>query len=359
MFALTPSLAFPFLTAFTRFSPPPPLHTFLRTTGYRLRPPQPKAHVPRVTSAQSRVIASDQAQPHQAATVLCEKRPGSTPTIVLGGFVPDSTEQVFLVRSFLLRRGSVYYLNYPRSGFSLDLLCAQLDDLVLELHAFHGQRPVLLGVSFGAGLVLEWLRRQRRAHAEDRCAGVVLISPVACTADIVDPSAAKPTTLLGRALKPFLDAHHPVENSALERSRVIFSKMFEAGAHNKASLRSLLSTSELRHLRAAVLDSIKSLSRQGAAERVAALRHFSPLSPWDNPSRPLSLAPALVLFAEKEDAVLTSASPTRNALETALPVFFRTADRKSSAAARARFNTRLSSFTTSSSCLRSRSFTAR
>ena len=322
MFAFTPSFSFPLIAAFTRFSPPPPLHTFLRSTGYRLRPPRPEPHLPRFTPAQARVLSYGQAQPHQGASVLCEKRPGPTPTIVLGGFVPDATEQVFLLRGFFLRQGSVYYLNYPRSGFSLDLLCAQLDDLVLELHVFHGQRPVLLGVSFGAGLVLEWLRRSRLSHRVDRCAGVILVSPVACTADIVDPAVAKPATLLGRALKPFLESGGRIEASALEKSRLIFTKMFEAGAQNKASLRSLMSAGELLRLRAAVLSSISKLDSRGACERVAALREIPPLSPWSDSPRPLSEAPALILFAEKEDAVLAPRSPTRAALEETLPVFF-------------------------------------
>src|SRR6185436_14842903 len=116
-----------------------------------------------VTRAQDDVLARNLAGPRQSATLLREHRFGATPTMVLGGFVPDSTEQVYLLRGFLLRHGSVYYFNYPRGGFSPELICAQLDDLVEELSLIHGQRPVVFAVSFGVGLVLEWLRRTRAA----------------------------------------------------------------------------------------------------------------------------------------------------------------------------------------------------
>lgn len=320
--ALTLSPAWSAFTAFARFAPPRPLQTFLRTTGYKLRPPRPLPHPPQVTRAQAALLAAGQAAPHQLATLLCEKRGGPFPTIVLGGFVPDATEQVFLLRGFLLRHGSVYYFNYPRAGFSLDLFCAQLDDLVTELNAIHGQRPVIFGVSFGAGLALEWLRRSRLARRPDGSAGFILVSPVACAADVVAPGAAKPSTLLGRALKPFLDAGAHMDPRAIEKSRVIFTKMFEAGAQNKASLLALMSGDELRALRAGVLGAIQSIESAGACERVAAMSQMTPLSAWDDSPRPLSEAPVLVLYAEKENSVLTENSPTRAALETAMPAFF-------------------------------------
>ena len=320
--ALTLSPALSVLAAFTRFTPPQPVHTFLRTTGYKLRPPRPLPHTPSRTHARDAVLAAGTAGPHQLGTLLVEKRPGLVPTIVLGGFVPDATEQVFLLRGFLLKHGSVYYLNYPRTGFSLDLICAQLDDLVAELNSVHGQRPVLFGVSFGAGLILEWLRRTRLAGRTHALGGTVLVSPVACAADIVAPDEPKPTTLIGRALKPFLDSGGNVAPGVIEKARVIFTKMFEAGAQNQASLRALMSVAELRHLHAHVIAAIQSIDFTGACERLSALRQLPALSAWDGGPRPLSLAPTLVLYAEKEGAVLHERSPTRAALATTLSAFF-------------------------------------
>jgi pimeloyl-ACP methyl ester carboxylesterase len=318
---LTPALSL--LAALTRFSPAQPVHTFFRATGYRLRPPRPVPHTPVVTQAQSAVLARGEAAPHQRATLLCERRFGNTPTIVLGGFVPDATEQVFLLRGYFLRRGSVYYLNYPRGGFSPALICAQLDDLVEELSRRHGQRPVVFGVSFGAGLALDWLRRARAAGLTPDIAGLVLVSPVACAADIVVPGEAKASTLIGRALKPYLDSGATVGPEVIDRSRTIFAKMFEAGAQNREALRSLMTVPELHQLRDRVLAAIQSIDARGACERVNALRDMPPLSPWNLAGQlPLTAAPTLVLYAEKETAVIAAGSPTRLAFESALRSFF-------------------------------------
>ena len=317
------SPAFSALAALARFSPPQPVQTFFRSAAYTLRPPRPRPHRCAVTRAQDALLARGLAEPRQRAVLLREHRFGTVPTIVLGGFVPDSTEQVFLLRGFLLRHGSVYYFNYARGGFSPGLMCAQLDDLVEELNAIHGQRPVIFAVSFGAGLAVEWLRRARGAGRSPDLAGLVLVSPVACVADIVTPGEPKPSTLIGRALKPHLDAGASPESGVIEKSRTIFAKMFEAGAQNREALRALMTGGELRNLRSRVLGAIQQIDTTGACERVQALRDMPPLSAWASPAPlPLSDAPALVLYAEKESAALAASSPTRAAFESTLDAFF-------------------------------------
>lgn len=322
--ALSLAPAFSLLAAFGRVSPAQPLRTLFRTTGYKLRPPRPVPHSPRVSTSQDAVLASGAAGPHQVATLLCELRKGPVPTIVLGGFVPDATEQVFLLRGSLLSRGSVYYLNYPRQGFSANLLFAQLDDLVDELARLHGTPPVIFSVSFGAGLVLEWLRRHRLAGRTLPLAGTVFISPIGCMDDLIAPGEAKPSTLLGRAVKPYLDSTDgTVDSRLIEKSRTIFTRMFGAGAQNKAALLSLMSPSELQALHAAVMDTIARVDAHGACERMTALRGFSfPSGCGELHLPPLSSAPALVLFAEAEDSVIDSGSPTRTALTTRCRRFF-------------------------------------
>jgi pimeloyl-ACP methyl ester carboxylesterase len=247
--------------------------------------------------------------------LLVEPRSGSLPTIVLGGFVPDSTEQAFLVRSVALRRGSVYYLNYPRSGFSVDMICAQLDDLVSDLALRRGQPPVILGVSFGAGLALEWMRRNR-AGGQRELAGLVLVSPVACAADILDPNRPKATTLLGRALQPYFQPSTRADAALIEKSRTMFVRMFESGAQNRDSLRTLLTAEELDGLRRSVLTSLHAIDLAGARERVEALCRLEQPGESGSSVRPLTRAPALILYAEKESAVLTDNSPTRRLFET-------------------------------------------
>ncbi|HEY1107151.1 MAG TPA: hypothetical protein VGE76_00920, partial [Opitutaceae bacterium] len=170
----------------------------MRTTEERFRPPRVAIHLAAVKRAQERVLPLGDESVQRRATVLHTPGAGRVPTIVLGGFVPDASEQIFLLRRFLLRSGDLYCLNYPTEGFSLDVLCAQLDDLAEEL-SLAGTPPMIFAVSFGAGVVLEWLRRARGEGRQVPVAGVILVSPVTCTADVTAPGALKPSTLLGRA----------------------------------------------------------------------------------------------------------------------------------------------------------------
>ncbi|MBS0631669.1 MAG: alpha/beta hydrolase [Verrucomicrobia bacterium] len=319
--ALSFAPAVSLLAAFQRVSPVTPLRTFMRATEEHFNPSRLAPHTPQVRHAQDAVFAAGATGPHQLCHVLREPGRGRTPTIVLGGFVPESTEQVFLLRRFLLRSGDVYYINYPRNGFSLDLLCAQLDDLVEELTA-KKQPPVLFSVSFGGGLVLEWLRRARLAGRNPALAGNVLVSPVACVADLIAPGAAKPATLLGRAVKPWLGTGE-VREETVEKSRVIFTRMFEAGAQNKASLRLLMTRAELNRLYAGVMGAIRGINAAGACERVRSLAGMAAPTAYFQPGLlPLTAAPTLIMYAEREETVLDPGSPTRFALTSATQAYF-------------------------------------
>ncbi len=312
----------PAISLFSALSAVPlrPLQTLVRTTEDRFRPAKPQLHRPAVLHAQNAARQRGEAADLRA-TVLREPGDGRVPTIVLGGLVPDATEQVFLLRRFLLRSGDIYYVNYPRDGFSLDLLCAQLDDLVAEL-VERNQPPVVFAVSFGAGIVLEWLRRSRGENREQLLSGLVLVSPVTCVPDLISPQAPKPATLLGRALKPYLDSAE-VPAAAIEKSRALFLRMFEAGAQNKQALRLLMTKAEAERLREAVVGTIRSVTTDGARQRVQALATMRPPTEYFSPHLlPLTQAPALVLFAECEDAVLDPAAPVRFALERAAGAYF-------------------------------------
>ncbi len=306
-----------------RLAPPQRFRTLWRAGGYRLRPPRPVPFAPILRPRQDSLLARGAAGPHQLAALLHEARSGPLPTIVLGGFVPDATEAVFLLRGALLRCGSLYYFNYPRRGFSTDLLLAQLSDLVDELTLVHRRPPVILAVSFGAGLLLEWLRRERPDPARRSLRGLVLISPVACVEDLLPRGETKPGTLLGRALQPYLDEGIAVAPGVIERSRTIFQKMFEAGAQNREALRAILGREELLHLRSAVMHSIREIDFRGACERVQSLRQLAGPAAEPGPEgRPLTAAPTLILYAEKESAVLAERSPTRAVLERAPRAWF-------------------------------------
>jgi hypothetical protein len=320
---LSLSPALDLLVQFSQLPPALSIRTFIRSTGYRLRPPRPVPFSPAVRHAQEAVLERGAAELRQRSSILCEQRAGGIPTIVLGGFVPDAIEQVYLLRGRLLKYGSLYYFNYSHHGFSVDLFCAQLDDLVEELVTLHGQQPVLFTVSFGCGLLLEWLRRRRLAGRPPALGGMILVSPVACVEDLLEPGTAKPTTLLGRALKPYIEARGTVSQAIIEKSRAVFTKMFEAGAQNRETLHTLMTKGELERLRNGVLGTIRSIDAAGACERVQALSGMPAPAGYFSPGiLPLSDAPALVLYAEKEASVITPDSPTRFALERAPRAYF-------------------------------------
>jgi pimeloyl-ACP methyl ester carboxylesterase len=108
--------------------------------------------------------------------VLREKGAGAMPTIVIGGFVPDATETVEFQRPLLRRYGSIYYLNYPRNGFSAEVFSAQLADLIDDIHA-RGMKPLIMSVSFGSGILLHFLKHAPE-NIHEKIRGLVLASPV-------------------------------------------------------------------------------------------------------------------------------------------------------------------------------------
>ncbi len=286
-------------------------------------PSLPYTFKPSVTRARDVALSGGKAEVRQLATILCEDGPGDHPTIVLGGFVPDSTEQVFLLRRMLFQCGSIYYFNYSRRGFSLELLCAQLDDLVEELTVLRGKRPVIFTVSFGAGLLVEWLRRGQSMQLRVDIAGTIMVSPVACVGDVLNPAESKLTTLTARALKPYFDPPGERNPLVVERSQAIFSKMFNAGAQNRDALLGLMNADEMGRFLEAVIASIKGLDFAGASERVRALSQFVEPDEWSAPDfSVLTEVPTLILYAENEGTVLMGNSPTRTALSRDLLRFF-------------------------------------
>jgi hypothetical protein len=143
-----------------------------------------------------------------------------------------------------------------------------------------------------------------------------MISPVAGVEDLLSPGEARPGTLLGRAIQPYLEPGATVDGRLIERSRAIFRKMFEAGAQNKEVPGAILSQDELRHLRTAVLATLQAIDFRGACERVQSLRQLRALSVGPGAgARPLTDVPTLILYAEKESSVLAERSPTRFAFE--------------------------------------------
>jgi pimeloyl-ACP methyl ester carboxylesterase len=232
-----------------------------------------------------------------------EKGIGSYPTIVLGGFVPDSTESVEFQRSILRHHGSIYFLNYPRNGFCCDMLAAQLEDLIFDLRK-KGQRPLLMGISFGCGLLTSFLRKASEA-VHEQIRGLVLISPVICTDDLIRPAGEKRDGIrfLESNLKKIVSTDPAKEEDLekqIERSRRCFHALFTAGAENRQ-----LSVQHLA-IRNKIMDVINKTPSRGGFERVVALRDFS----FPRLGSSVFAGPVLTLMAENELDIMVPSSPT-------------------------------------------------
>ncbi|MHC1698678.1 MAG: alpha/beta hydrolase [Geobacteraceae bacterium] len=234
--------------------------------------------------------------------IFREKGNGSTPTIVIAGFVPDATEVVEFQRPFLKTYGDIYYLNYPRTGFSSEMFMAQLADLIEEINN-RGEGPILFSISFGCGLTARFLRGKVVSEAKIR--GIVMVSPVLCTEDLVRPHGDKKggVRLIESNLRRILKAESGKAEDVtrqVERARRCFQSLFEAGAENR--------TLTHRHLsiRRKIMEVIALTTATGAYERVNALKEF----PVPDTSEPIFTGQLLTLLAEMEDNMLVPTSPS-------------------------------------------------
>ncbi|HTP67134.1 MAG TPA: alpha/beta hydrolase [Geobacteraceae bacterium] len=239
--------------------------------------------------------------------IFKEKGVGNVPTIVVGGFVPDATEAVEFQRPLFKNYGSIYYINFSRNGFSAEMFYAQLADLIEDINN-RGKKPVLFGISFGCGLIREFLQ----SLANDlslRIRGVIMASPVLCTEDLVRAEREKGSgvRMLESNLKRILKSDPTREDDVsrqIERARRCFQSLFEAGAENRALNHRHLS------IRKKIMDAVAKTPALGGYQRVMALKVFSP--PVED--QPIFEGPSLVLLAEGEEDILVPASPTLTAL---------------------------------------------
>ncbi|MEI6209458.1 MAG: hypothetical protein WCP20_21975 [Desulfuromonadales bacterium] len=280
----------------------PMVSAFTAAAGF-MRGISIKRYAPKSRRREFAVLEQNQDSYRTRCQIFREKGPGNVPTIVLGGFVPDATETVEFQRALLRQHGSIYYLNYSRNGFCQEMFTAQLTDLVEDLSR-KGQKPLIMGVSFGCGLISNFLR-----HADEwlheSIRGLVLISPIITTDDLIRASELKREGLriLESNLKKIMSADptNIVDISKhVERSRRCFQALFNAGAENR--------NLSVRHLaiRKKIFDVIEYTTAQSGFERVTALREFS----FPMLSNTLFHGPVLVLLAENESDILVPSSPT-------------------------------------------------
>lgn len=280
----------------------PVVSAFTAAAGF-MRGISIKRYAPKKRSREFIVIEQKHDSYRTRCQIFRERGAGNIPTIVLGGFVPDATETVEFQRKLLRQHGSIYYVNYSRNGFCLQMFTAQLADLI-EYLARKGQKPMIMGVSFGCGLLSNFLRyADELVHESIR--GLIWVSPVLTTDDLIRPPDQKRdgVRMLESNLKKILAAD-PVNEAGIskhiERSRRCFQALFNAGAENR--------TLGVRHLaiRKKINDVIEYTTARGGFERVAALRDFR----FPFLARTLFSGPVLVLLAENESDILVQSSPT-------------------------------------------------
>jgi hypothetical protein len=261
-----------------------------------------KPYVPHVRSRELSLLKNIPSVHSVHCGIFREKGAGAFPTIVIAGFVPDATEVTEFQRSLFKRFGDIYYVNYPRSGFSTQMFYAQLADLIENLNN-RGEQPVLFSISFGSGLLAAFLKSgiSRRL----RIRGIVMASPVLCKEDLVRPKEERTGGVrmlesnLSRILRADPDNADEI-NRQIERARRSFLALFEAGAENRDL------TSRHLSIRRKIMDALQNTTFRGGYQRVLALKQF------DVPDnmKPVFTGPALVLFAEAEGNVMVAKSPT-------------------------------------------------
>lgn len=280
----------------------PVVSAFTAAAGF-MRGINIKRFVPKSRRREFAVLQQDQDSHRSRCQLFREKGAGNVPTIVLGGFVPDATETVEFQRQLLRQHGSIYYVNYSRNGFCQEMFTAQLTDLIEDL-ARKGQKPLIMGVSFGCGLLANFLRHaDEQVHGSIR--GIVMASPVITTDDLIRPTEQKRdgVRILESILNKIMSADPTNEKDIaknVERSRRCFQSLFNAGAENR--------TLGVRHLaiRKKIFDVIEFTTARGGFERVTALRGFS----FPSSVNTLFSGPVLVLMAENETDILVPSSPT-------------------------------------------------
>jgi pimeloyl-ACP methyl ester carboxylesterase len=257
-----------------------------------------------------RKISEIGAPPSRSPTLDCQVNTftrhlgrGPLHAVCLPGLVPDGPEtflrQIHLFTAF----GCAELVTYPYRSFDLDALLHDVEDRLCAAAA-RGARPVLVGVSVGGGLALELLRRCRDGGRPLPLAGVILVSPLTCTADLAP--------LLQRYVDPII-APQPgaCPAQAVERARTFFRQLAFRGAGGASRLdwRTLLTPTgwiarQEAVIRGRIEATITAISVDGALDRVQALMHLSGLD-----GRPLTDAPTMVLWGSRERHTLRMDGP--------------------------------------------------
>jgi hypothetical protein len=266
------------------------------------------------------------AAPHPATpTAVTQRGRGRRHFLLVPGLVPDGPEtywrQMQLFRSF----GWTTVYTYPYQTFDTGAVVEAIARFAHEARAA-GRTPVLVGCSIGGGMVLEALRRARAAGEALPVGGVILVSPFSCMDDLAP--------LLRRLLKPILDEADKTDgkpDAPFERGRAFFKSLAaralaEGKAKDAARARSAwrswlgrLTPQGMYDLREAAVRqrierTLDAIPQEGGMARVCELRRFPGIDHGAHADKPLTTAPALILWGSKERQTLSMEGPGTSVL---------------------------------------------
>jgi len=233
--------------------------------------------------------------------------------LLIPGLVPDGPETFLRQAAMLHGFGSSTTFTYPYEDYDLDQVLAAIGHEVDKAHGA-GKWPVLIGVSVGGGLCLEWLRRRRDQQQALNIRALILVSPLTCLKDL--------SSLLGRIFESIIKEHERGPegdpDAALERGRSFFKQLAsrsvtvkdeKSGWKKVLGLLTPQGIQELRErkIRKRIDATLAGVSPKGAMARVMSLRHFVGLDA--KPKGPLAEVPTLLLWGSKERQTLNMDGP--------------------------------------------------
>ena len=224
------------------------------------------------------------------------------------GLVPDARETFLRQRHLFLAYGSVTTVTYPNDDFNLGAVRDGLRRRILAA-ARAGQKPILVGVSVGGGIILDLLRHCHDKQDPLPISGLILVSPFTCTNDLAP--------LLRRLVDPIL-GHKPADAlEALERGRSFFRMLASRSLTPQESVGwrrslALLTPSGLRAWQERAIlrridRTLTNISPEGALARVCSLRDLRGIA--DLKRTVVCAAPTLILWGSKERQTLSMEGP--------------------------------------------------
>lgn len=230
--------------------------------------------------------------------------------LLVPGLVPDGPETFLRQKKEFLAKGDASIVTWPYESFDLETVMETIQAFVEQARK-EKRKAVLVGVSVGGGMILEYLRRRREDKTAPDLTAVILISPLTCVDDLAG--------LLRRLWTPIVsDTGEPV--AALEKGRNFFRQLASRSAGKALpakgwkTLFAALTPAGIGELvdasiRKRIEKTLASIPPEGAIDRCKALQEMPGLEEGDNVRAGLSAAPTLILWGSKERHTLDMDGP--------------------------------------------------